>query len=108
MYARGPALHALPAADSAFDESLLNDEMPGLAVTALGKAAVFEHLAQFFEHRGTAAHHDPVLGDIERRLADIVEQLRGSDEVGGAAAIAERLAGDGRIIDELFFQQRSE
>src|SRR6266576_6345985 len=60
---------------SALDERLLDHEMAGLAVIAFGKTARFEHLAQFFQHGRAAAHHDPIALDIERRLADIVEQL---------------------------------
>ena len=44
----------------------------------------------------------------ERRQADVVEQLFGGDEIGDAAAIAERLARHGRIIDQLLVQQRPE
>ncbi len=45
---------------------------------------------------------------IQRRQADIVEQLLRGDQVGDAAAVAERLAGHGRIIDELLGQERPE
>ncbi len=61
--------------DLPFHERLLDHEMTGLAVIAFGKTARFEHLAQFFQHGRAAAHHDPIGLDIERRLADIVEQL---------------------------------
>ena len=81
---------------------------PGSLLAAFGKAARLEHLPQFFQHRRAAAHHDAVGFDIERRLADIVEQLFRGDQVGDAAAVAERLAGDGRIIQQLLGQQRPE
>ncbi len=55
-----------------------------------------------------AAHHDAIGLDIERRLVDVVEQLLGRDQVGDAAAVAERLAGHGRVIQQLLRQQRSE
>src|ERR1700704_5479298 len=93
---------------SAFDERLLDHEMAGLAVTAFEKTARFKHLAQLFEHARTAAHHDPVVTDIQRRPTDVVEQLFRSDQIGDAAAVAERLAGDGRIIQKLPGQQRAE
>src|SRR3954469_20550912 len=92
----------------AFDERFLDHKMAGLAVVAFGKTARFEHLAQLFQHRRAATHHDAVGVDTERRLADILEQLRRSDQVGDAAAVAERLAGDGRIVHELFRQERPE
>jgi len=38
------------------------------------------------QHRRAAAHHDAVGGDIQRRLADIVEQLLRGEQVGAAAA----------------------
>jgi hypothetical protein len=69
--------------------------MAGLAVAAFEETARFKGLAQFFQHAGAAAHHDPVGRDIQRRQADIVEQLFRGDQVGDAAAVAERLAGDG-------------
>jgi hypothetical protein len=61
--------------DLAFDERLLNHKMAGLGVAAFDKAARLEHLAQLFQHRRTAAHHDSVDCKIERRQADIAEQL---------------------------------
>src|SRR6516225_10450723 len=94
--------------NSALDEGLLDHEMAGLVVGAFAKAARLEHLLQLFQHRGAAAHHDAVGRDVERLLADIVEELFGSDQVGDAAAVAERLAGDSRIIDKLVGEQRSE
>ena len=57
-------------------ESLLDHEVTGFAVIAFDEAAGIEHLAQLFQHPRAAAHHDAVVGDIQRRLADIVEQLR--------------------------------
>ena len=75
--------------------------MAALAVTTFEEAAGFEHLAQFLQHARAATHHDPVGIDIQRRQIEIVEQLFRGDEVGDAAAVAERLAGDGRIILEL-------
>ena len=60
--------------------------MAGLAVAAFEEAARLERLAQFFQHRGAAAHHDAVGPDVERRLADIVEQLLRGDQVGDAAS----------------------
>src|SRR5450759_1405230 len=93
---------------SALDERLLDDEMAGLAVAAFGKAARFEHLAQLLEHAGAAAHHDAIGIDIERRLTDVVEQLFRGDQIGDQAAVAARLASDGRIIHEFLGQQRPE
>src|SRR4029077_8077068 len=90
---------------STFDERLFNDKMAGLAVAAFEKSARFKHLAQLFEHAPTAAHHDPIVADIQRRLTDIVKQLFRSDEIGDAAAVAKRLAGDGRIIHKLSGEQ---
>jgi hypothetical protein len=60
---------------SPLDERLLDDEMAGLGVAAFDKATCLEHLAQLFQHGRAAAHHDAVGFKVERRLADIVEQL---------------------------------
>src|ERR1700686_5424138 len=60
---------------SPFDEGFLDHEMARLAGVAFGKTARFEHLAQLFQHGRAAAHHDAIRPDIERRLADVVEQL---------------------------------
>src|SRR6185437_1613329 len=89
------------AAELPLREGLLDHEMAGLAVTALDKAARREHLLEVFQHRRAAAHHDAVGFEIERSLPEVVEQLPGGDEVGDAATVAERLAGDGRIIAQL-------
>src|ERR1017187_10468054 len=44
-------------------ERLFDHEMAGGAVAAFGETACFEHLTEFFQHGGAAAHHDPVGGD---------------------------------------------
>jgi hypothetical protein len=61
--------------DLAFDERLLNHKMAGLGVAAFDKVARLEHLAQFVQHGRAAAHHDAVGCKVERRQADIAEQL---------------------------------
>src|SRR6185369_1556070 len=76
-----------PGHGSAFHERLFDHEMAGLAVAAFEEAARLEHAAQFFQHGGAAAHHDAVGREVQRRQADVVEQLFGGDEVGDAAAI---------------------
>src|SRR5712664_4570555 len=60
---------------SALDEGLLDHEMAGLAMAALEKTAAFKGLAQLFKHARAATHHDPVGVDVQRRQADVVEQL---------------------------------
>ena len=82
--------------------------MTGLAVVAFEETTALEQLAQLFQHRRAAAHHDAVGGDIERRLVQVVEELRRGDEVGDAAAVTERLARHGRIIQQLLRQHRPE
>src|SRR5580704_13016110 len=70
---------AMPRNDddaSPLHERLLDHEMAGLAVGALGKTPCLEHRPQLFEHGRAAAHHDAVGRDVERLLADVVEQLR--------------------------------
>src|ERR1700758_292011 len=96
------------ASRSALDERLLDHKMAWLGVVAFGEGARLEHLLQLFEHRRTAAHHDAVAFDIERLLADVVEELLRGDEVGDAAAVAEGLAGHGRIVRQLLRQERAE
>ena len=70
-----PRMTAGKRKDLPFDERFLDHKMTRLAVIAFGKTTRFEHLAQLFQHGRAAAHHDPIRLDIERRLADIVEQL---------------------------------
>ena len=67
-----------------------------------------EHRAQFIQHRRTAAQHDAIGFQIETRKPDVRKKLSGLDEIGDAAAVAERLARHGRIIDELVLDQRAE
>src|SRR5262245_46923347 len=93
---------------SAFHERLFDHEVAGLVVGAFGKTARLEKLLQLFQHRRAAAHHDAIGLDVERRLMQVVEQLVRRDEVGDAAAVAERLARHGRIIEQLLLQHRSE
>ena len=81
---------------------------PGLWLAPSTKPRGFEQLLQFFQHRRAAAHHDAVGLDVERTLVDVVEQLVRRDQVGDAAAVAERLAGHGRVIQQLLRQQRPE
>src|SRR6476620_6860221 len=68
--------------DLPLHERLFDHEVTGFVVAAFEKAAGLEQLAQFFQHAGAAAHHDAVGRDVERRLVDVVEQLRGGDQVG--------------------------
>jgi hypothetical protein len=75
----------------ALDESLLDDEMAELGMAAFSEAPLFERLAQIFQHAGAAAQHDAIGLDVQRRQADVVEQLLRRDEVGDASPIAERL-----------------
>src|SRR5216684_217501 len=70
-----PGMTAWRNESSALDERLLDHKMAGLIAGAFDKTAGFEHLAELFQHARAAAHHDAVAFDIERRLADVVEQL---------------------------------
>src|SRR6185437_7798901 len=65
---------------SPLHERLLDHEMAGRAAIAFEEAAGLEHLFQLFQHRGAAAHHDAVGGDVERLLPDIVKDLLRGDE----------------------------
>src|SRR6516164_2605304 len=87
---------------------LLDDEMAGHVARAFDKAISLKHLLQLSQHRRTAAHHDAVGCDVERRLSDIVEELFGRNQIGDAAAVPKRLARDGRIVDQLVAEQRPE
>ncbi len=75
--------------------------MPGLAVVALFVAAVGEELAGVADHVGAAAEHEAVVLDRHVRQSDILEQLARGHQVGDPAAVAERLAGHGRVVDQL-------
>ena len=50
---------------SSFDEGLLDDEVTGLAVIALGKTAPRNIDMQLFQHAGASAQHDAIGLDIE-------------------------------------------
>ena len=60
---------------SALDERLFNDKVARLTVAAFEETVRFQGLAQLLQHGRTAAHHDPVTTDIQRRQADIAKQL---------------------------------
>lgn len=75
----------------ALDESLFDDEMAELGMAAFSEAPLFERLAQIFQHAGAAAQHDAIGLDVQRRQADVVEQLLRRGEVGDASPIAGRL-----------------
>src|SRR4029434_1674962 len=84
----------------ALDESLLDDEMAELGMdAAFSEAPLFESLAQIFQHAAAGAQHDAIGLDVQRRQADVVEQLLRRGEVGDASPIAERL---GRRLYNIF------
>src|SRR6202011_2060503 len=63
---------------------------------------------EFLQHAGAAAQHGAVGLPIQHRKSDVVEKLARRDQVGDPTAIAERLAGNGRIVDEFIGEKRSE
>src|SRR5690606_10126145 len=65
------------------------------------KAAIIEYLAQVGQHGRAAAHHDAVGFRIERGQPDVLGQLAAFDYRGKPAAIAERLARNRRVVNEL-------
>ena len=86
---------------SAFDERLLDHELAGLAVIAFDEILAEQQFPRVVHQRRTAADHHAILFSLERGQAGIAEQLAGMDQVGDPAAIAERVAGHGRIVDQL-------
>ena len=82
-------------------ERLLDHELGRLAVVAFDEAPAVEQGAGVGHQRRAAADHDAVPGGIEVRQPDIAEQLARSDQVGDPAAVAEGVAGHGRVVDQL-------
>src|SRR5260370_13022138 len=68
---------------------------------ALDKTLVQQVRRRVVDQRGAAANHDAVMYGRKRSKACIAEQFSRSHQVGDAAAIAERVARHGRIIDQL-------
>ncbi len=75
---------------SALRERLLDHELRRLAVIAFDKALASQQRARVLHQRRAAADHDAVMRGLERGEADIAEQFAGIDQVGDAAAVAER------------------
>src|ERR1700692_3006192 len=105
----------MPASDqqrgkppSSLDESLLDHEVPGFTVIALGKTARSEHRMEFFQHTGASAQHHAIGLDIEARKPEVGEKLIRRDQISDPAAVAEWLPRHGRIIDQLVLDQRPE
>src|SRR5262249_22290505 len=66
-------------------ERALDDEVARRGGVAFLEAAVLEHVLQVGEHAGAAADHHAVVGCIERRHLQVLEQLARLDELGDAA-----------------------
>src|SRR5262249_22513733 len=99
------ALERASSKRSSFDKGLFDHEVTRLGMIALDKAARHEHCVELFEHRRAAAQHDAIRLPIEAGKVDVFKQLIGCNQIGDAAAVAERLAGDGRIVNELVLDQ---
>src|SRR6478609_6764680 len=76
-------------------ERLLDHELRRLAVIAFDKTLAIEQRPGVGDQRRAAADHDAVMRGLERGEADIGEQFSGIDQVGDAAAVAERIARHG-------------
>ena len=72
------------------------------------EAVGVENLAAVLEHARAAAQHEAILFQIELRQADVGKQLAVAHQVGQAALVAERLAGNRRVVDQLFTYQIAE
>src|SRR5690242_18532858 len=69
---------------SALDKGLFDDEVTGRRMIALDEAALVEDGAEVRQHRGTAAQHDAIDLDVERRHTTIRKQLARRDQIGDA------------------------
>src|SRR5262245_30199130 len=78
-----------------FPKRFFDHEFAGTSACAFVKAALLQDLPHFLQHLRAAAQHHPVRGRIDWRNADVLEKLPRGNEVGDAAAVTERLAGDG-------------
>ncbi len=87
--------------ESPLRERLLDHELRRLAVIAFDKPLAVQQRTRVRHQRRAAADHDAVMGGIERGQPDIGEQFARVDQVGDAAAVAEGIAGHGRVIDQL-------
>ena len=93
---------------SGLDEGLFQDEVAGRGQRALFIAALYQQGLEFGEDGGTAAEHQAIDGGIQRRDAQVLEDLARGDQVGDAALGLERLAGHGRIVAQLAADQFAE
>ncbi len=66
------------------------------------EAALVQHGADVGQHMRAAADHRAVGFGIDLGNADVLAELAAFHELGNAALVAERLARDGRVIDQLF------
>jgi len=74
---------------------------PGVEVLPSLKPSRLEHLLQVAQHAGAAADHHPVVGRIQRRHAEVLEQLAGLDQLGDAPHALVLLAGDRGVVAQL-------
>ena len=71
----------------------------GLALPSGSRA--FQQRDHVGQEGRAAAEHDAVVARGERSQAKVVGEFAGSEQVGDAALVAERLTGDGRVVAEL-------
>ena len=73
-----------------------------------GQAEFVQHGAGLVQHARAAADHCAVVLRVDRWQADIAEQLAAAHQVSETALILERLAGHGRVVDQLVKQRFAE
>src|SRR5574344_3169289 len=86
-----------------FHKGAFDDEVARGGGVAFFEVARLEHVFEGVQHFGAAAQHDAVHGGIERGQADVLREDAVFDLVRNAALVAERLARDGGVVDQLVF-----
>src|SRR5258706_8788685 len=98
---RGAHSHTRRRASLFAGECLLDDKVARLAMVALDVTTSLQKRAKVCEHCRAPAKHDAIRRAIEGRCADVAEQPLRGDQICNTAAILERLARHGRVVDEL-------
>src|SRR3990167_1173765 len=91
------------------DEGALNQVVTWLAHARRNlQAKLVEHFAGFIKHAWATADHRAVVLRIDRRQADILEQLAAAHQISQATLIFKRLAGHRRVVDQIVLQRIAE
>ena len=86
---------------SALRERALDDVLALAVAASLLEAARLEQRDHVLQHRGAAADHDAVVLGVQGRQAEVGRQLAALEQGRDAPLVAEGLARDGRVVEQL-------